>query len=826
MQPDDDQATVGFTVPPGLSALTVRYEVLAEIGRGGMGIVYKARDHQTGDLVAIKVLHPSVASDPRVLERFKNELVLARRITHKNVCRVYDLNDFGGTAVISMELLEGRSLRAMLREVESVSVRQGLKIIRQITAGLAEAHAQAVVHRDLKPENILIGRDGSVKIMDFGIARLADSRITATGQFVGTPAYMSPEQAEGNPADARSDIYSLGLVMYEMFCGRPAFSGETPIAIVAKQVAETPAAPRAIESDLPVRIDEAIRKCLEKKPERRFQSVEELDAALSADTGASLETPTPERAGLPAHLARWQRIDWALLAAAAAGLIVFFPSFARVSLAPRSQVTFDRTVLRRIAEEHLQRLGAQVTPVKQIGTDLDPGMYVYLASKNGAAMARDAANNPVHYWTWLVTFEGASVHVDNRGRLTSFSRGAVPVDANAKPFDDARNQATRAIEDFFAVRTSTLEPEQETRGQVYGFAWLGPPNDLVRERYSADIDELGVSSLQVAPQLPPGYSRESFPYGEVTMNEWGMPVAVVIGVLVCAIGFLNRRRVAGVAPWRTAVVVVAFIVGAVQSSATIPFFGVGELVSVGVALGVLFALVAYLGSVALEVLLRKGNTYKLDTVAALFTMRSRKDGAGLSIVRGSAIGLVLLGLDTLAAWIGTTYFGGRLSLIHIGLIGGVINGYPWPLVLIVGICVVQMVGLTLLVAFTDSVADRLPIYPWLRVAGVAAFLAATGVRLSMATVQPWSFIALVLFVDYALLVVAFRRFDLLTLSTAIGTFALWWVNYPLFVMQRPIGAAGPWTAFVVWGLIVVAAAGAAFQSDLLRRYRKLTAAFE
>src|SRR5215471_1397930 len=155
MPSGDDLPTVGFAVPPSLAAITIRYELLCEVGRGGMGVVYKARDAQTRDLVAVKVLHPSAAADPAIVDRFRNELLLARRITHKNVCRVFDLNEFAGTTVISMEFVEGRSLRELLREVESLSTRQGLKIARQVAAGLAEAHAQGVVHRDLKPENIL-----------------------------------------------------------------------------------------------------------------------------------------------------------------------------------------------------------------------------------------------------------------------------------------------------------------------------------------------------------------------------------------------------------------------------------------------------------------------------------------------------------------------------------------------------------------------------------------------------------------------------------------------------------------------------------------------
>src|SRR5262245_9219646 len=461
MDAGDEQPTIGFSVPAGLSALMVRYDLQAEIGRGGMGIVYKARDRQTGDVIAIKIIHPSIASDPQLIQRFKNELVLARRITHKNVCRLYELNELGGVAVISMELVAGRSLRDLLKEVDSLSIRHGLKIIRQVLAGLAEAHAQGVVHRDLKPENILIGRDGHVKIMDFGIARLADASLTSTGMIVGKPAYMSPEQAEGKPADVRSDVYSLGLVIYEMLCGQPAFSGETPVAVVAKQVRDRPVPPRVIDPSMPASIEQAILTCLEKNPVRRFQSVAELDAALSSATDAA---PTPigdAAAPLPVALARWQKSDWGLVVAAIVGLALYFPCFGQTSLAPRSQVTFDRTVLRRIAEDDLQRLGVPVRPVSKMGGTVDPAAYIYFARRYGAPMARAVANNPVHYWTWEVDFGTASVNVDHRGRLTSFSRDPVPIDPAVSSIDEARRQAARVVEDFFAQTPSNLELEDE-----------------------------------------------------------------------------------------------------------------------------------------------------------------------------------------------------------------------------------------------------------------------------------------------------------------------------------------------------------------------------
>lgn len=268
-----DRLAATSNIPP-------RYEVLSQIGAGGIGIVYKARDLETGEIVALKILKPEIASDPEAQENFKRELCLARKITHKNVCRIHEFSRSNGTAYASMELIEGESLSARLYRAGALPLNDALEIARQISAGLREAHAQGIVHRDLKPANIMLDRAGNVKIMDFGIARMIQREGPMTGTIVGTPAYMSPEQAELKPVSSCTDIYALGLVLYEMITGVPAFTGDTPVAVALKQIRDYPKRPREIVPQLSRAIDAVIMKCLQKDAANRFQSAEAFEAAL------------------------------------------------------------------------------------------------------------------------------------------------------------------------------------------------------------------------------------------------------------------------------------------------------------------------------------------------------------------------------------------------------------------------------------------------------------------------------------------------------------------------------------------------------------------
>ncbi len=259
-----------------------RYEVIEELGKGGMGSVYKVFDKEIKENVAIKLLDPVIAADEQRIERFRNELRFARKITHKNVCRMHDLNREEETYYITMEYISGEDLGNLINRIGQFTVGKSIFIAQQVCEGLAEAHRLGVVHRDLKPQNIMIDREGNAHILDFGIARAFKTRkITDTGMMIGTPDYMSPEQAEGEEVDGRTDIYSLGVILYEMLTGKVPFEGETPLSIALKHKSEEPQDPREINPQIPAEVSHVILKCLEKDKETRYQTADDLLSELN-----------------------------------------------------------------------------------------------------------------------------------------------------------------------------------------------------------------------------------------------------------------------------------------------------------------------------------------------------------------------------------------------------------------------------------------------------------------------------------------------------------------------------------------------------------------
>jgi serine/threonine protein kinase len=264
------------------TTLANRYEIIEELGKGGMGRVYRVEDTKLNQEVALKLIKPEIAKDKKTIERFRNELKLARNIRHKNVCGMFDLGEAEGAHFITMEYVRGEDLRSLIRRIGQLPIGKSLSIAKQICEGLSEAHNLGVVHRDLKSNNIMIDREGNVRIMDFGIARSLEAKgITGAGVMIGTPEYMSPEQVEGKEVDQRSDIYSLGVILYEMVTGRVPFEGDTPFTIGMKHKGEMPRNPKALNTQISDDLNRVILRCLEKEKDKRYQSAEEVRSELS-----------------------------------------------------------------------------------------------------------------------------------------------------------------------------------------------------------------------------------------------------------------------------------------------------------------------------------------------------------------------------------------------------------------------------------------------------------------------------------------------------------------------------------------------------------------
>ena len=291
--PVGDTATIQGMDPTVLSPgsdFGPRYRIEALLGQGGMGRVYKATDKELNRTVAIKVVRQGVVGEADAMNRFKQELVLASKISHKNILRIHDMGEVAGMKFITMAFVEGQDLHQLIRDNPKMPLERVLKFAQQLAGALAAAHAEDVVHRDLKPQNILVDANDQVYIADFGLAKsYAEGAVgmTQTGAFLGTPRYMSPEQVEGKPTDGRSDLYAFGLILYEMVTGDVPFTGESTLKVMYQRLQERPKSPRSMNPDVPAWLDRVIMRCLEKETEKRYQNAYEILADLQGAQSVS-----------------------------------------------------------------------------------------------------------------------------------------------------------------------------------------------------------------------------------------------------------------------------------------------------------------------------------------------------------------------------------------------------------------------------------------------------------------------------------------------------------------------------------------------------------
>src|SRR6266566_2783962 len=268
------------------AVLAQRYEILEILGEGGMGAVYKAMDRELSRPVALKVIRPDLAGNQAILDRFKQELLLAREVTHKNVIRIYDLGEAEGMKFITMEYVEGKDLRTLINEKNKLAPEEAVEIMQQVCRALEAAHSVGIIHRDLKPQNVMRDKAGRILVMDFGLARtLQGDGMTQTGALVGTMEYMSPEQALAKELDQRSDIFSAGLIFYELLTGVMPYRADSALASLIRRTQERAKPISDHDSTIPQSLTNIVSKCLEREPAARYQTAKELLADLEAWQG-------------------------------------------------------------------------------------------------------------------------------------------------------------------------------------------------------------------------------------------------------------------------------------------------------------------------------------------------------------------------------------------------------------------------------------------------------------------------------------------------------------------------------------------------------------
>ena len=407
--PKPEDATVGagttgsFVVSVDLRPGTVfhgRYEILGPLGRGGMGMVYKARDRRLDEVVAIKVLRPDFGGDPAMAARFRSEIKLARKVRHRNVCAIHDYGEDGGLLYISMEYVEGVDLKQVLKQSGALASDRGYEVAIQIAEGLQAVHDAGIIHRDLKTPNIMSDGAGIARLMDFGVAkRVGEGAATVTGQIVGTPEYMSPEQAQGHKVDTRSDIYALGIVLYEIFTGQVPFRGETPISTILKHLNDPPPLEGPQAAGIPGSLKPVLRRCLAKDPADRYATAREVGDALREARHPSrrqqpmatevLRAPTLPRAIPPRRRRALSPWLLAIPLVAAGAFTLLQPKPAPLDVAAPLPTTMAA------APRPTAVVPATLPPASVPAVPVDPGPAVSVPPGSLAALAARSAPTPI-----------------------------------------------------------------------------------------------------------------------------------------------------------------------------------------------------------------------------------------------------------------------------------------------------------------------------------------------------------------------------------------------------------------------------------------------
>jgi Protein kinase domain len=782
------------------TTLAGRYRIVSLLGRGGMGEVYRADDLKLGQPVALKFLPETLSTDGATLARFHREVRVARQVSHRNVCRVYDIGEIDGQHFLSMEFIKGEELASLLRRIGRLPADKAVEIARQLCAGLAAAHDNNVLHRDLKPANVMIDSDGNVRVTDFGLAGLTEE-IRSEEVRAGTPAYMAPEQLAGEEVSFKSDIYSLGLVLYEVFTGKRAFEAGTLDELLnLRRSNTTPTTPSSIVKEIDPLVERVILRCLEKDPKDRPASALQVAAALPGGDPlqaalAAGETPSPEMvAAAPKKGSLRPVVATLLLASVIFGLAFLVWASDRLLIHRLTPLEKPPEVLTFRAREIIQNLGYTSQPVDSAQDfALEEDFYRYVSNNDPSPHRWDnlKSGRPslIFFWyrqspRYLIPHEGimvdsrdppqfesgmVNVHLNTRGQLMKLEVEPTQVDAV---------QATVIEPDWKALfKDAGLDPASFTEAQS---EWLPPTYADVRRAWTGRVPEQPQIPLRIeaaAYRGKPVYFELIFPWSSPSrmvpyqlspgFRRFLILVAIVfVSVVIAGVWLAMRNLKLGRGDRKGAFKISAFVfvtsmVGWLFGASHVPTLE-GEMTILynGLGMSLIRAALIWVFYLALEPYVRRRAPHRIVSWNRLLAGGVRDPLVGRDILIGAAVGVWLVGIAVLREltlrWLGWPHDIATIQPASLQGISGIIYlclGFQAPS------SVFQSLGFTfLLILLTMALRKE-----WLGTLALWALIAAAFILISNASPVGMLFIGC----TAALVTLVVQRFGLLAMIVTI-----------------------------------------------------------